>query len=137
MSLVELESVLKVGIKTIDADHAQLFTILNKLYDAYQAELERAILEDTVNELSHYTIYHFSNEEKILKENGYPRLEEHLNQHQFFTEKIQDFRKTIKKGNTRIGLDVLAFIKDWLLGHIQKSDRDYSEYFKKMGIIIR
>ena len=54
-----------VNVKRFDADHQQLFSILNELHDAMKAGRGKEVLEGTLTELLRYTERHFTAEEAL------------------------------------------------------------------------
>ncbi|HAM97520.1 MAG TPA: hypothetical protein DCQ26_02820 [Marinilabiliales bacterium] len=124
----------RLGIKSIDDQHKVLFELINKLYKAYGKSKSKSSLSSVLNELLDYTIYHFGNEEKIFHRIKYAGTEKHLEQHKKFINKIEEFRSEFNKGDVSVALDVVMFLQDWLVHHIQKTDRAYIPVFKENGI---
>ncbi len=80
--------------------------------------------------LEQYTDVHFKTEEALLAEANYPALEEHIVLHKELAKKT---KKLSIDANRRKDSDmVLKFLKEWWLGHINKKDRQYTSFLRKL-----
>ena len=122
MMLVEWDGTLDLGVKQIDEHHKKLVDILNQCYGALMLNDHRYELEAIVEELYDYTRYHFRTEEEFMDQLGYGEAATHRAAHDSFVASVYDFQQRFKAGESFIALDVLMFLKDWLVAHIQKSD---------------
>ena len=134
MSLITWDDSLKIGLVEIDTQHKRLVDLLNELFDAMQAGKSKEIIGRVIIELSNYTITHFSNEEKYFKQFGYVDMEEHMLAHKSFINKIKGFRDEFQAGNTSVSTDMMRYLKDWIVKHINGTDKKYVELFKSNGI---
>lgn len=134
MSLIEWKDKYSIEIDEIDNQHKKLISIINDLYNEAERRAEVYNLEEILDRLTDYTIYHFSQEEKILKsiENFSP--DEHISEHENFIIKIKNFREKFKRGEETITYDLLFFLKDWLLDHIMVKDKALKD-LKEKGLL--
>ena len=51
--------------------------------------------------------------------------------HQKFVNRLEEIERDYKNGKNDVGPDLLAFLKDWLIKHIQGTDPTYVPYIKK------
>jgi hemerythrin len=121
---------LRVGDEMIDDQHRMLISRLNDLSKALDQHQEGALVLKTLDFLSKYTHFHFSEEEKKMTENGYPHYEEHHRLHQEFIDKLgtleQDFEED---GITRaLGESVNTFLWNWLVDHIKQVDTRFGRF---------
>ena len=89
-------------------------------------------MNDILNELVDYTLYHFHAEEEIIESKRYPKIVEHIEEHKYFFEKITELRKDALKNNILLSLKTIDFLKDWTINHILGSDMEFSEYMKEI-----
>jgi methyl-accepting chemotaxis protein len=123
-----------IGINEIDDQHKVLVEIINKLYASFGSSKSKKEIKKNLKELVDYTVYHFGNEERYFKQFGYKETTQHINQHQKFVEKIQKFAQEFETGDSTVSLDIINFLKDWLIGHILKIDAQYVPFLKKHGV---
>lgn len=60
----------------------------------------------------------------MLKAN-YPGYNEHKVEHENLTNKVIEFQKNPKNRGSLISIDLLFFLKDWLINHIEGTDKKY------------
>jgi hemerythrin-like metal-binding protein len=133
MELIVWKDSLNLGFKEIDDQHRKLVAMINKLFDAMSAGKSKEVMQVVFSELSNYIVVHFGAEEKLMKQYGYEEYEYHKQEHAYFIEKLNELKLKFNSGNTSISLDVLNFLKDWLLKHIMGTDRKYVRLFSSKG----
>jgi hemerythrin-like metal-binding protein len=80
---------------------------------------------------SEYAITHFRDEEDYMKKASYPDLDAHKKEHEnFLTEVKSSFTKFKESDSPPI--DLVVFLKKWLLNHIAIKDKLYSPYLEKL-----
>ena len=127
--LVEWKSEYETGCKLIDEQHKRLFQIFNEFFTAFEQAKADKKLEDIIKELESYTIYHFSTEERLFDEKGYPKKEQHKREHQEFIDKVKSFRQQYEKDeNSLLAYDVMLSLREWIFNHVLGSDRLYIPY---------
>jgi hemerythrin-like metal-binding protein len=134
MSLITWDSSLSVGIASIDAQHQNLVKIINKLHDAMRMGKGKAVLSEILNDLELYTREHFASEEHLLRAYGYIELGDQVRKHKAFVERLKAFQKDAQEGRLSTTLDLMNYLKDWLVNHILRSDKKYSEFLISAGV---
>jgi hemerythrin len=82
-----------------------------------------------------YTKVHFAHEEKLMAEHGYPDSPGHKAEHVALAKQVLDVQAKFKSGASAVlSMDVLNFLKEWLLKHIQGTDKKYVAHFKSKGV---
>lgn len=110
----------------IDQQHQKLFDLVNLLIK--NIDEDKKVITEILSELKTYTELHFSEEEAILAERGYPGLEDHKFEHRFFTRRISSFYKEVVDENKGLSRKMLEFLADWISHHTLKEDLDYKKY---------
>ncbi len=129
MSLVQWSDRLSVGIDDFDREHQQLIAMLNDLFDAVQAGRGRDALGEILNRLIAYTETHFAHEEDLMRRSGYPGFAAHKREHDTLTRQVRDLQQKYHSGaTTMLSTQVLTFLKDWLMTHIQGTDTLYTAH---------
>ena len=86
------------GHADIDGQHQQLFCLLDELYDAVCAGDGANVVEAVVTELVTYTRTHFYQEESLMREFNYPGIDEHLREHQWLLQRVDDKMAALRRG---------------------------------------
>jgi hemerythrin-like metal-binding protein len=133
--MFEWNSNCSVGIVSIDAQHQNLFAIARELHAAMSSGLGKAKLARTLDRLVQYTSVHFAHEERLMRLHDYPELAEHAAEHQALTEQVMKFQRDFQSGRTLLTIEILQFLRDWLVKHIQRSDTRYAPYLKQHSVV--
>ncbi len=118
----------QLGIEEFDAHHQKLVQLLNSSYYAFVADSHPQSLVRILDELSEYTVYHFSAEERWMLNHGYPGLTEHIKQHEAFKVKLAELQHARQNLNITLNNELFSFLADWLATHILESDAAYGSY---------
>lgn len=135
MSKIEWSKDYSMGSRVIDVHHQQLIDYINQLEEAVEAgNCEPAFLDSIADKLLDYTDYHFSSEEAYMRKYNYPELQAHIEEHQAFIQEVKRIKELAKSESSGIDLEILAYLKKWLMQHILIIDKEYSIYFQKQGV---
>lgn len=72
------------------------------------------------------TAGHFAHEERLMRLHDYQDLEAHKAQHDALTRQVLEFQAKFQAGQATMTVQVLQFLKNWLVEHIQGSDLKYA-----------
>ena len=135
MPLLEWNDKMSVGVREIDAEHKNLVSMLNNLYDGMQSGKAQEALAKVLDELISYTASHFAHEERLFAQTGYPAADGHIAEHRALTKQALEVQSKYKAGATAaLSMEVLNFLRNWLVNHIQGSDRKYGPHLNAKGI---
>lgn len=134
MALITWSDKYSMNIKEIDEQHMKLVSMINELHDAMKQAKSKEVAVEIITRMAEYTAYHFSTEEKYMKKYKYPDYESHHSEHVKFIEQVSDFKKDYEAGKAGLSYDLLNFLKDWLVKHIQGSDKKYAPFFNENGL---
>jgi len=119
-----------VGSDEMDQEHKRLVEIINNLYGAMRQGKGNEAIGSILDGLVEYTRTHFAHEERLMKEVGYSAYEEHKLEHNKLTEQVLEIQSKYRLGAV-LSLEIMSFVKEWLVNHIQGSDKRYGPYLKK------
>jgi hemerythrin len=122
-ALMTWNSKLDVGVAGIDQQHRKLVDILNRLNDAMHTGHGTDVLGAVLDDLVKYTANHFAFEEDLMRKHGYPAYPAHKKEHDDLVKTAVDLQTKFKSGETRLSIDVLRFLRNWLTTHIQGTDK--------------
>ena len=133
MTILRWTDALSVNINEIDQQHKQLIIMVNELNEAMRKRKAKDVLGEIIDGLINYAATHFATEEKYFDKYDYPATETHKKEHAGFVEKVIEFKLGFDEGRILLSLDVMNFLQEWLLNHIQVSDKKYCFYFAETG----
>lgn len=125
----------EVGVNEIDEQHQILVNTLNDANKILASDYSLESLENITKDLLSYALYHFETEEELMSKYDYKTYflsdyETHINQHRNFSAEVASVRKSIKQGNLIEKSDLINFLVNWLINHINNTD-------KKLGVFLK
>ena len=125
---LEWKSSFSVGYKAMDKQHQILFDVINSLVDSQTDPLSESDLRRLLHELQTYSEAHFSAEEKLMELMDYPNLADHRSEHNIYRKQIAELETRIGNTGERIDLELLQFLNNWWLTHVQEVDQGYARH---------
>lgn len=134
MALFQWREDYSVKIPSIDVQHKRLVEMLNQLNDGMASGTGHAQLATLLDGLVDYTAKHFAYEEKLFAQHAFPGSAEHTAEHARLVEQVLDFKRRFEAGQASINMQLMKFLKDWLINHILGSDKGYSAHLVERGV---
>ena len=125
---------LSVGLVCIDDQHKVLVDLINELYQKMNGNAAQAAIGSVLTKLIDYTETHFKFEEDLFAKHGYEHIDAHMEIHRKLVAQLLDFQKEFKTGKADISLELMEFLKDWLINHIKKTDTKYVPFLRSKGV---
>ena len=132
MKIVFDES-LYTGNELIDGEHKELIERVNKLVESCEKGTEKVAAVKTLDFLMDYTEFHFADEEKLQKEVGYDKLDQHHGKHEEFKKAGGELREMLEEEEGPSNAFVEAVNKNvsqWLVEHIQGWDKALADFIR-------
>ncbi len=108
---------LLVNFLEIDEDHKEWINTINDIEFKWQNTDSK---KELINHLLKYTNGHFSREESIMRKYNYPAIEDHMNIHESFRQKILALEFNNNKMNS---IEIFNLLENWLIQHISHVDK--------------
>ncbi len=124
------------GIQKIDEQHRRLVELINTLAVNFASQANNMKLDEILNELADYAVYHFSTEEEIWHQafDGDAWLIHHQKSHKGFEEQLVKLkREEEEKPLEEVLDDILAFLINWLAFHILDNDMRMAKVIQFMN----
>jgi hemerythrin len=119
-----------VGVEKFDHQHQHLFEITNKIIEHSGTSEDSGLVSETLTEMINYAREHFTAEEVLMQEYGYPEIESHKEQHDYFIDTTAELAISFMDNRNTTAGEITEFLKLWLTLHILKCDMKYKEFFK-------
>lgn len=131
---VEWKDDYSVGIDSIDQQHKKLLNLINQLQTAVDYSTGEQFEREALDELVDYTKTHFTYEEGLMRDNDYPDFEAHKRQHEKMFNKVGEVLADYEKDHDTAMSNAAEYLKDWLIKHINGTDKEYSSYLIGRGV---
>ncbi len=132
--MIEWDDKYSVGISIIDEEHKKFIDIINKAIVAKEQSDKPERVKEVLQEMTKFAQEHFKAEENYMREFNYPEYEYHSKEHSDFFNKTLAYFDRVFKGDYNVSNELIEFLKQWLVNHIQVTDRQYIDCFKKNGL---
>jgi hemerythrin-like metal-binding protein len=116
------------GIQKIDDQHKQLVECLDELDLWIGKGHGFAATLDAFGKLTQYVEAHFRDEEDLLRERGYPKIEEHIAEHHLISAELAKLYQHLLEGGD-VTEELLHLARDWVIIHIGVEDMEYADFF--------
>jgi hemerythrin len=123
-----------VGVQAMDDQHAILIDTMNELRLALVRGTPRERQDELLHKLIEFTHMHFLSEEHLLERHGFPGLAGHLAEHQRLLAQLQEALHRLQHGEAVPTADVLCFLHDWFLNHVEGQDKQYGPWLNERGV---
>lgn len=134
MPLINWEESLSVKVVEIDNQHKKLVGLINTLHDAMKERKANEALGGIIEELVNYAINHFRTEEDYFDRLGYLKASAHKKEHKDFVNRVAAFQDDFARNKIMLSMEIMEFLKGWLINHIKKIDMAYSDFFVEKGV---
>ncbi len=133
--MIEWDDKHSVGISIIDDEHKEFIAIINKVVVIKEHNDNPEEVREILYEMIKYALKHFATEETYMEKFNFPEFQLHRNEHLDFTDKAFTNLNKVIMGDYQMANEILEYLKQWLVNHIQKTDRKYIECLIKMVLI--
>ena len=107
MALITWSEKYSMNIKEIDEQHKKLVEMINELHDAMKQAKSKETSLIIINKLAEYTQYHFSTEEKYMKQFVYSEYVSYKKEHEKFVGQVINYKKEYEAGKVGLNFDIL------------------------------
>jgi hemerythrin-like metal-binding protein len=84
-----------VGIASIDLEHSRIVAMINKLIKEI-SNGNISVTKSVLHELNLYVEEHFKHEERLFDVHNYENMNEHIEKHNLFRDKLEAFRNELE-----------------------------------------
>ncbi len=125
----------RVGVQRFDEQHQRLFALVDGFHQAMKEGKARKQIDQMLQELVEYTVTHFAEEERNMRQYKYPKYLTHKAEHDQFTNTVKNYQSDYLQGTGNVTtVDIMELVKSWLLAHVLGSDQEYGPFFNGLGV---
>ena len=131
MTLLSWSNQYLIGDDLIDAEHEELFRLVNDFHTRWLEAHDRQAIARVFNQLIVYAETHFRHEETIMAEHGFSKLAEHKQVHEAMIETIFQLHRSYMEENAHLQVNTMKFVKSWLIDHILENDYRFRDFLAR------
>lgn len=119
-----------VGVEELDRQHRVLQQRWRVLEDA-RLRGDRRAVRANLWFLERYAAEHFTAEERLMEDAGYPGLHQHRHEHERFGERVRRLRLEVDIGRDAGRSPHLEWIAEWFLKHVRTEDAPLGQFLNE------
>nr|WP_321239773.1 bacteriohemerythrin [uncultured Tolumonas sp.] len=132
--VVRWSDAFRVGIAEVDNQHLGLFNSMNKLYHGIINEMAPGQVQERLNELVFLAKKHLEDEESLMLRANYSDLNAHKQVHVKLLSDMDNLLRRFANKEAGSDMELLFFLKNWLVDHIFRVDKRYVPELKAAGM---
>jgi len=135
-SWVSWDAALSVGIDVIDTHHRYLLDLINDLFEVVSSKRGAREVARVMKALDQYVAVHFRAEERMMEYYGFRQLSQQKTQHAEFEQRLRDFYNELHENPLTAQIDVLVYLRNWLVNHILHEDAHLRELVQPADSVV-
>lgn len=117
-----------IGVPSMDEQHEGLFNAANLAYAAIKFQSGEKTIREKMESLMGLIATHLHDEEVLMQKSGYKGFVEHKKVHDSVLALLDGrMKEAAAKNEPDAYMDVVLLVKNWLIDHIFRVDRRYSQ----------
>ena len=134
MPIVSWNNKYSVNVEEIDLQHKKLIELVNNLHNSVESRISKKELLKLLIELVDFTRFHFSTEEKLMKEHDFRGFPEHYKEHKALLEHMENLVSAVSFGKTPKFYSDYDISSDWALAHIAGHDKILGKFLNSKNV---
>lgn len=123
-----------VGVQAMDDQHGILMDTLNELRRMLVNGSDRRDVCVQLERLIEFTLMHFQSEEQLLRQQGFPGLDEHRTAHHGLLARLYAALEQVNREEPLHFSSVLDFLPSWYLEHVEQLDQPCGAWLNDRGV---
>jgi hemerythrin-like metal-binding protein len=123
-----------VNIASCNSQHQQIMGYINTIHRKVKHGENLSQIVPVLKDLASFTVNHFANEEKMFAAYNYPAEDAHKAIHEKLLGKVTAILESVDNGEEINLIDVLKFLRSWLIDHIRGEDMKYKSFLNENGV---
>ena len=123
-----------VHIAEIDAQHEGLFNAMNRFYSTCKQHQSPVLIQQRLDELVKLAKQHLQAEEQLMQRAHYSQYGEHKKTHVTLLADLDQLLVRFKTREPESDMEIIMFLKNWLIDHIFRVDKQYVRELHRAGI---
>ena len=134
MTLLTWNHACTVGVRAMDDQHGILMDTMNELRLALVHGCGPEPVSVLLDQLIEFTRMHFTSEEQLMEQSGFPSLAEHRAEHLRLIGLLREASHRLQHGGDVPMRSLLCRMRDGYLSHIEGLDQQYGPWLNDRGV---
>ncbi len=120
----------ETGHERIDSEHRIFLGLIHELSVQSETKPGKERIGRTLREIRKYADFHFTSEENIMEDVGYPDFEEHKRLHQMLMVQLDGAIYDFHHG-AQTAEEIVSFLFQWFALHTTREDKRVAEFVER------
>ena len=134
MSFIQWTDEMSVSSSDLDGHHRMIIDCLNRLHPLLETGASDGEVAEVMASLEDFVLVHFAEEERVMKQAGYPDWRAHKDLHDKMYDVVFELKSGIQRGKSLNARQLFELLNDWLITHILGEDRKYVPYLMREDV---
>lgn len=135
MDFINWNDTYLVGVYSIDNQHQKLVEIINKIAKSMKTGDNKESISQLISELTSFIKTHFKFEEEFMARYNYNDYGNHRYEHEKLNDEIKRFYDDFKNGLPVLNMEIMYFLRNWLMDHILVKDKKLGKFLQSQGVV--
>ena len=132
---MEWNEQLSVNVPEIDAEHRHFIGLVNELNEAIITRMSLEVIQNRMQLVIDDAVKHFSHEELLFIQWGYPEAEIHAKRHAQILIAMNQIMEVFQRGGLEYEwIEAGLNVKKALIEHLLTEDMKYRDYYKNKNV---
>lgn len=122
------------GIGEIDREHQRLYALAQQMHEAMLAGKGKDFLTSQYVRLMNFALQHFSHEEQVMEQAGYPELAQHRRAHDEIRARLRAVADRLAAGEITLTIEAMQYFVETLNEQVNGIDRRLGGWLAARGI---
>ncbi len=123
-----------VSVDQYNRDHLRIFEYINEIHSHVKSGSNNAVILPVLKSFSTFTTEHFAREEEVFIKTNYAAYPGHREIHEKLLGEVRDVIRKLESNEYVDLIEVMVFLKKWLIDHIYAVDKKYGPWLNECGI---
>ena len=134
MTLLTWNHACSTGVQAMDDQHGILMDTINDLRLAMTRGSDKEQIGALAKRLIEFTQMHFSSEEQLMEQSGFPGLAEHRAAHNELLDKLRNGAHSLLHSEDVRVKALFCSLHDGFMSHVETLDRQYGPWLNARGV---
>jgi hemerythrin len=122
-----------VGIHELDEQHKTLLECVSAVEQSVIGGDSPATVQSALARLTSFAEVHFAVEESLMRIHDYPQLDEHVDEHRRFSDRLLALKERSLAAD--VSRDMIDFLRAWIGRHLPIHDKPFAFHFLKRSAL--
>ena len=119
-------------LRAMDGEHRLQIALLQAFRESVREGRDPVETARILEQADEFTRAHFMSEQLLMRLYDYPQYQKHVDEHDRMVEDLESLGTQFRSGDQKLAASTAEAVVAWLVGHVQRSDRDVAQY---LGLI--